>query len=63
MKAIEYEFLNSVLTVLSKDEYELEQFRWNPKGDDLYLGKMKPRETLVEVWSDTDVQIVRLIWV
>ena len=36
---------------------------WDPKGGDLCLNRMKPRETLVEVRSDVDVQITRLIWV
>ena len=34
----------------------------DPKDGDLYLSRVKPRETLVEARSDTDVQIVRLIW-
>jgi hypothetical protein len=34
----------------------------DPKDGDLYLSRVKPRETLVEARSDTDVQIVRLTW-
>ena len=33
----------------------------DPKDGDLCLVRMKPEETLVEVLSDTDVQIVRKI--
>ena len=40
-----------------------EHICWDPKGGDLCLNRMKPRETLVEVRSDVDVQITRLIWV
>jgi hypothetical protein len=36
---------------------------WDPKDGDLCLNRAKPEETLVEARSDTDVQIVRLIWV
>ena len=32
---------------------------WDPKDGELCLGRTKPGETLVEVRSDTDVQIVR----
>jgi len=35
----------------------------SPKDGDLCLNRVKPGETLVEARSDTDVQIVRLIWV
>ena len=45
------------------DEFELEHFCLNPKDGDLYLNWVKPGETLVEARSDTDVQIVRRIWV
>jgi hypothetical protein len=41
---------------------ELERIRLDPKDGDLYLGWVKPGETLVEARSDTDVQIVRQIW-
>lgn len=33
----------------------------DPKDGDLYLSKTKSEEILMEVWSDTDVQIVRQI--
>ena len=36
---------------------------WDPKDGELYLNRVKSGETLVEARSDTDVQIVRLIWV
>jgi len=42
---------------------ESERIRWYPKDGELCLGRMKPGETLVEVRSDTDVQIVRVSWV
>ena len=44
-------------------DVEPEHICWDPKGGDLCLNRMKPRETLVEVRSDVDVQITRLIWV
>ena len=41
------------------DLAELERTRWYPKDGELCLGKTKPEETLVEVCSDSDVQIDR----
>ena len=43
--------------------FEFEHICWDPKDGDLCLNRVKPGETLVEARSDTDVQIVRLIWV
>ena len=43
--------------------FEYEHICWDPKDGDLCLNRAKPGETLVEARSDTDVQIVRLIWV
>lgn len=40
-----------------------ERIRWYPKDGELCLGKTKPVETLVEVCSDSDVQIDRQTWV
>ena len=40
-----------------------ERTRWDPKDGELCLARMKPEETLVEVRSDSDVQIDRLSWV
>ena len=45
------------------DRFEYEHTCWDPKVGELCLNRMKPEETLVEVRSDTDVQIVRQIWV
>ena len=45
------------------DRFEYEHICWDPKDGDLCLNRAKPGETLVEARSDTDVQIVRLIWV
>ena len=42
---------------------EQEHICWDPKDGELCLSRAKPGETLVEARSDTDVQIVRLIWV
>ena len=39
--------------------FELERISWDPKGGDLCLNRTKPREILVEVRSDVDVQIAR----
>ena len=36
---------------------------WDPKDGELCLARMKPEETLVEVRSDSDVQIDRRSWV
>ena len=36
-----------------------ERIFWYPKDGDLCLARMKPGETLVEVRSDSDVQIDR----
>lgn len=41
----------------------LERTRWYPKDGELCLARTKPGETLVEVRSDSDVQIDRLSWV
>ena len=46
-----------------RERFELEHICWDPKDGDLCLDRVKPGETLVEARSDTDVQIVRLIWV
>ena len=40
-----------------------EHTRWDPKDGELCLSRMKPEETLVEVHSDSDVQIDRQTWV
>ena len=44
-------------------EAEQERTRWDPKDGELCLDRMKPEETLVEVRSDSDVQIDRRSWV
>lgn len=38
---------------------ELERTRWHPKDGELCPGRTRPEETLVEVRSDSDVQIDR----
>ena len=47
----------------SGERSECEHTCWDPKDGELFLGRMKPGETLVEVRSDSDVQIDRQIWV
>jgi len=42
---------------------EFEHARWDPKDNELCLRRMKLGETLVEVRSGADVQIVRQTWV
>jgi len=42
---------------------QLEHVCWDPKDGELCLGRMKPEETLVEVQSDSNVQIDRENWV
>ena len=49
--------------LVSHTRLETERTRWDPKDGELCLSRVKPGETLVEARSDTDVQIVRLIWV
>jgi hypothetical protein len=44
-------------------EAEQEYTRWDPKDGELCLSRTKPEETLVEVRSDSDVQIDRQTWV
>ena len=44
-------------------EVEQERTRWDPKDGELCLSRTKPEETLVEVRSDSDVQIDRRTWV
>jgi hypothetical protein len=51
------------LLPLFVDVAESERIRWYPKDGELCLGKTKPEETLVEVCSDSDVQIDRQTWV
>jgi hypothetical protein len=50
-------------TSLVVDVAESERTCWYPKDGELCLGKTKPEETLVEVCSDSDVQIDRQTWV
>ena len=45
------------------DSIEHERNCWDPKDGELCLNRVRPEETLVEARSDTDVQIVRRIWV
>jgi len=45
------------------DRFELKHVCWDPKDSELCLYRVKPEEILVEARSDTDVQIVRQIWV
>ena len=42
---------------------EHEHARWDPKDGELCLSRTKPEETLVEVRSESDVQIDRQTWV
>ena len=44
-------------------EAEQERTRWDPKDGELCLSRMKSEETLMEVRSDSDVQIDRQTWV
>ena len=44
-------------------EAEQERPCWDPKDGELCLSRTKPEETLVEVRSDSDVQIDRQTWV
>jgi len=51
------------LFALAEEGRKAEPPRWDPKDGDLCLDRVKPGEILVEAHSDTDVQIVRRIWV
>ena len=44
-------------------EAEQERARWDPKDGELCLSRTKSEETLMEVRSDSDVQIDRQTWV
>ena len=48
------------VSVSTLDEAEHEHTRCDPKDGELCLSRTKPEETLVEVRSDSDVQIDRL---
>ena len=48
---------------LNVDEATQERICWDPKDGELCLSRTKPEETLVEVRSDSDVQIDRQTWV
>ena len=45
--------------LLISRRFEVEHVGKDPKDGELYLSRMKPGETLVEVRRGTDVQIVR----
>ena len=49
--------------LMSSDRSEREHTCWDPKDSELCLHRVKPDESLVEARSDTDVQIVRQMWV
>jgi hypothetical protein len=55
--------MNVTQTTDYTQRFEGECACWDPKDGELCLDRVKPGETLVEARSDTDVQIVRLIWV
>ena len=44
-------------------EVEIERASWDPKDGELCLSRTKSEETLMEVRSDSDVQIDRPTWV
>jgi hypothetical protein len=46
-----------------RGEAHLERTRWDPKDGELCLVRTKSGETLMEVRSDSDVQIDRRNWV
>ena len=48
---------------LMSERFEYEHTCWDPKDGELCLSRMKPGETLVEVRSDSNVQIDRQTWV
>ena len=54
---------NTVRSRFLRNVAAKERTRWDPKDGELCLSRMKPEETLVEVRSDSDVQIDRQTWV
>jgi hypothetical protein len=54
---------NTVRSRLHCNVAAKERTCWDPKDGELCLSRMKPEETLVEVRSDSDVQIDRQTWV
>lgn len=51
------------VSISSREEAHPERTRWDPKDGELCLVRMKSGETLMEVRSDSDVQIDRRNWV
>ena len=51
------------IMILYGERFELEHIYSDPKDGELCLNRMNSEETLMEVRIDTDVQIVRHIWV
>ena len=49
--------------LISRQRFEFEHIVQDPKDGELCLRRMNSEETLMEVRIDTDVQIVRHIWV
>ena len=47
----------------SDERFACEHTCWDPKDGELFLSRTKPGETLVEVRSDSNVQIDRRTWV
>lgn len=50
---------NDVKNIGLRPKYENQ----DPKDGELFLGRVKSEETLMKARCDTDVQIVRRIWV
>ena len=48
---------------LSRLRFECEHSCWDPKDGELFLSRTKSGETLMEVRSDSNVQIDRRTWV
>jgi len=55
------EYAFAAETVNCKSDQE--RLWYDPKDGELYLGRAKPEETLVEARSGADVQIARPTWV
>ncbi len=56
-------FSCSIALRRNRVSWEDEHTCWDPKDSELCLHRVKPEEILVEARSDTDVQIVRQMWV
>ena len=63
VRFVDYEYAHLLDVYTSESWAYLERTRWDPKDGELCLVRTKSGETLMEVRSDSDVQIDRRNWV